>query len=926
MRPLKRMLARLKNFVMLSRGDERLREEIAEHLAMLTEENVRAGMTPKEARRQAAIKFGATEAVRESCHAERGLPRIETVLQDLRYALRMLRRSFGFSAVAVFALALGIGINTAAFTAYKAFFKRPLDARNSGQMVNTAVIVKSGETMPYFSYPDYEAYRDNLHSFSGLIAWEGIERFRLSGVGTAQKNRENATGTLVGRLGLLPATLGDAEFVTTFVVSENYFSVLGAAPIRGRLFRADDAAPEVLISANFWQQRFGGDAQILGKTIRLNGVPFAVVGVTPRDFVGTSVAVPDFFVPMSAEPLIHPGDNWLRNRDDLCCRIYGRLAPGVTMEQAQAEMNALAEHLRTLHDPPSERAKTAKIVVWPGSPFPYPLKNYGGLRYAVFLIMAGVGMVLVVACANVASLQLAQAASRHNELSIRLALGANRGRIIRQLLTESALLGLIAGAVALLFSWAILQALVVMAANAFPPGYGTFIFHVTPDPGVFAYVFGVSLVAGILFGLAPALESSRAVTSSAPKEGAGTAPVRSRRMRSTLIAGQVAISLMLMIAGGMLIRSSMRALDMDTGYDSKHTVQLAPQFPESYTAARRLAISTALRARLAALPGVAAIAQGRAPDGDGMRIAAVAVDGAQPSARNTRAVLFYTYVEPDYFKTLGIQLLSGRTFHAQAGQPEPAVVVSESAAQLLWPGENPMGRSLRLGTEGQYHEKNEIVPDGPVYQVIGVARDTRGVLLDGSDAEQIYVPMAEASMGSYPMVVRTAGDPHQVMNEAGAAISGVDPDLVATSATLDELLRETPAFGASSLAAIFASMIGVLGLLLASMGIYSTVSYLAVIRTREMGIRLALGASRRSVLALMLRESLRPVIAGVGAGICLAIGISYLLRGVLYGMKSVDGIAIVAVSAMFLAIALLAAYFPSRRATRINPMQALREE
>ena len=341
--------------------------------------------------------------------------------------------------------------------------------------------------------------------------------------------------------------------------------------MRGRTFVAGESAklsasPPALISENYWQRRFGGDPAILGKTIRLNRIAFTIVGITPHNFVGTTVEAPDFWIPLNFEPLVHPDDNWLRNRESLCCRIFARLAPGVSIDQAQAEMTLLAGQLRTLHDPHSDLGKVTKAVISPGSPFPYPL--HGGMEYAILLIMAAVGMVLVIACANVASLQLARAASRQSELGMRMSLGASRSRIIRQLLTESALLGLVAGAVALLFSWAFLQVVVVLIADAFPAEYGTFIFHVTPDLGIFAYVFCLSLVAGVLFGLAPALESSGAALSSGLKGNSGTAKASSRRMRNFLMAAQVAVSLMLLIAGSMLIRSSMRALKMDTGYDT----------------------------------------------------------------------------------------------------------------------------------------------------------------------------------------------------------------------------------------------------------------------------------------------------------------------------------------------------------------------
>ena len=910
-----------------------LEEELEFHLSMREQLNVEQGMKCGDARRDARRRFGNPVTWRERMSEIDVMIWPQTVLQDLRYGIRMLRRNAGSTIIAVLALALGIGVNTATFTAYKAFVKRPLDAQDSGQMVNVALKLRSGATAGWFSYPDYEAYRDNVHSFSGLAAWKGVDLLTLSGAGGVRSERSSAAGTLVGRLGLLPNGISDTEHASTFFVSENYFQVLGVSALRGRLFQAGDRSdeapvPSVLISENYWQKRFAGDVAILGKTIRLNGVAFTVVGVTPHNFVGTSVAVPDFWLRMSAAALVHPDENWLRDRENMCCRVFARLAEGATMGQAQAEMNVLAEHLRTLHDPQSDLGKPMSAIVWPGSPFPLPIKEYGGLKYAILLIMAAVGMVLVIACANVASLQLARAASRQNELSMRLSLGASRARIIRQLLTESALLGLIAGGTALLISWALLQALVVVVANAFPDEIGTFIFHVTPDPGIFAYVFVLSLVAGVLFGLAPALESSSTALSSALKASAGGSSLRSRRLRDALIAVQVTVSVVLMIAGSMLIRSSIRALKMDTGYNTKQTVALELQFPEGprYGAQHKLATVSELRARFAAMPGVAAMTSAWPPDGKPDRLASVSVNGEKPSPENTRAVLYYSYVQPNYFQTLEIPMLFGRGFQMEAGQPEAAVVLSESAAKTLWPGENPIGRSLRLGTDGQFHGKNDILPDGPTYQVIGVARDTRGVLMDGSDAEQIYIQLPEDRAPDYPILVRTNSDPAEFVSALGPVISAIDPGLAVTSLTLDDLLHQTPSFIGSSLAAMLASAIGLLGLLLASMGIYGTVSYIVVLRIREVGIRMALGARKGNILGLMVREGMRPVIAGLVAGMGLAMGATYLLRGVLYGLKGVDGISFAGVSALFVAAALLASYIPSRRAVRVDPVVALRYE
>jgi predicted permease len=855
----------------------------------------------------------------------------ETVLQDLRYGARILYRNVGFTTVAVIALALGIGVNTAVFTAYKAMIARPLDARDPGEMVNLALIHDSGATVFSFSNPDYEAYRDSAHSFSGLIAFNP-EYMTLSNAGGIISQRTSTAASQVGKLGLLPSGGNNAEFASVFVVSENYFKVLGVAPFRGRSFESLGTAelvssPSILISENYWQKRFAGDPAVMGKSIRLNGIDVTVVGITPHNFVGTGVAVPDFWLPLSLESLVHADDKWLRDRENQRFRLFARLAPGVSISKAQAEITLLTNHLRTLHDPNSDSAKPSTVLMWPGSPFPLPLNLYSGLRLTLLLVMAAAGMVLAVACANVSSLQLARARSRHSELCTRLSLGASRLRVIRQLLTESALLGLIAGAVALLFTWAILQVAVTLAAEALPAEYGTLVFKVTPDLKIFAYVFIISLLTGILFGLAPALDSSRSALSATAK--ASTAPTRSRRLQDFLIAAQVALSLAILIAASMLVRSSIRVLKMDTGYDIKHVVDLNFRFPEvsKYTADHKLVLVRELRTRLATLSGVDAITSAQPPDTPPFQTAAISLDGEKSSTQNVQSIVYYTYIEANYFQMLSIPLVLGRGFQSQVGQFERSVILSESAAQQLWPRQNPIGHSLRLGAiDERFHNRNELLADGPAYQVIGVARDTRGVQFDGSDSKKVYLPLPDDRLDGRPILIRTDSDLADVVRAIDPVISSIDPDLVATSSTLEEMLRRTAPFIASSLAAGVASTVGLFGLLLASMGIYGTVSYIVVLRTREIGIRMAIGAQRSDILGLILRESTRPVLAGLLAGMFLAVGISYLLRSLLYGLHTVDGISFLGVSLLFLAIALLAAYPPSRRALRVDPVVALRYE
>jgi predicted permease len=481
-----------------------------------------------------------------------------------------------------------------------------------------------------------------------------------------------------------------------------------------------------------------------------------------------------------------------------------------------------------------------------------------------------------------------------------------------------------------LFSWALLKVGTTLAAGALPVEVGTLVFDVAPDVQTFAYVFGVSLLAGILFGLAPAMESSRSAHSSAARSS--TLPVRSRRLQSFLLAAQVALSLVLMISGSMLIRSSIHALNMETGYDGKHVVELTLQFPETskYTVDRKLALVRELRSRLGALPGVAAVTSAQPPDSFSFRTSAIAlgVEKAEKAAAQTgQSLLHFTYVQANHFQTLDIPLLLGSGFQTQAGQPEHSVILSESAAKQLWPGQTALGNSLRLGpVDEKQHSLSELIPDGPAYQVVGVARDTRGVQFDGSDSKMVYLLSPEDQIQARPLLLRTASDPAGVINAIDPVVAQVDADLVATTTTLEELLRQTGPFIVSSLAAAVASTVGLLGLLLASMGIYGTVSYIVLLRTREVGIRMAIGAQKRDILGLILLETTRPVLAGLVAGMLLAVGASYLLHDVLYGLNTIDGISFAGVSLLFLAIALLAAYPPSRRAMRVDPMVALRYE
>jgi putative ABC transport system permease protein len=405
----------------------------------------------------------------------------------------------------------------------------------------------------------------------------------------------------------------------------------------------------------------------------------------------------------------------------------------------------------------------------------------------------------------------------------------------------------------------------------------------------------------------------------------GTSLGRSR-LRHGLITAQVAVSLTLMIAGGLLVRSAIQTLATDTGYDADRVVDVTLQFSDVRpdAADARTAVVDDLRSRLAAVPGVTAVTSARAPSDNGGRRAAVSTTGQEPSEENARARVYYTWVQSNYFETLGVPLIRGRGFSAPVEQGHVAIV-SDAAARRLWPAEDPIGKTLRLGTAGQFHTKSELLPDGPTWQVIGVARDTRGVTMDGSDSQQVYVPLPVERVADYPILLRTAVDPNVVVGRLAPVVAKVDPALTITTSTLQSMLRRTDAFLAASLSAAIATSISLCGLFLASMGIYSAVSYDVVLRTREVGLRMAIGAQKRDILGVVMRGSLRAVLLGLVAGLGLAVGAARLLRGVLFGLGAVDVVSFAAASLLFLVIALAASWVPSRRAMRIDPLVALRE-
>jgi predicted permease len=921
----------------LFRKDKReldLTAEIESHLQMHIEDNLRAGMTAEEARRQALIKLGGVEQTKEMVRERGGLPMLEVLLQDLRFGARMLSKNLGFTAVAVLTLALGIAANTAIFTAFDALVLRPRPVKDPNTL---AAVFRNtpGEAHGWFSYPDYIYYRDHSKSFSELTLFAfgmAVTSSDLPATGP------EAAPRVAGAVGFqLPQLLqGSAQPVMCFFVSGNYFPMLGATPLLGRTLLPEDdkanAPPVVLMSGNSWQRRFHSDPKIVGSVLHLNGVAFTVVGVTPLDYLATASSVPDLWTPIPAKIALG-----VITRQELENRLVaagfptGRLKQGVSLFDAHAELNVLATQLRTQY-PEAERNMSVSVVSG--------RNNLSGLDPEAWAVVAAamtaVALLLLIACANVASLLLARAVARRKEIAVRLALGAGRSRLLRQLLTESIMLGLLAGALGLPLATWMLHLLIVEIASALPSFWGTIALEITPDIRIFVYTLLVSCVAGIAFGLAPALQASKSDVNSALKEeGSAFGQRLSRsRLRGILIAGQMAACLVLLISSALLLRGSQRALKIDPGYEARRVAYLEMYNPANlhYSQPRLLQLNRDLIQGIANLPGVLSVAQAsRGPIG-GIRWVPVTSFDAAPSIPGANGseppVAGYSFVTPNYFETLGIPIVRGRIFTPREAEGQsPVVVISEATARRFWPAEDPIGKRLKIGSEnGTTSFPGQKDPFVASSEVIGVARDVRSMDLRKIDESYVYLPLSQTRQWTGTLLARTDGDPTPLLPAIGREVRRVDANLPVIGAPLYTMISMDPYFVVSRIGGLLASIVGALGLLLACMGVYGMVSYSVVQRTREIGIRMALGAERVQILQLMMSEGFRPILCGIAIGIVASAGVSRALSATLFGLSPLDTVSFAGVSLLLIAIALLATWLPARRATEVDPMVALRYE
>jgi predicted permease len=814
---------------------------------------------------------------------------MNTLLQDVRYAIRVLRQSPGFIAVAVLSLGLGIGANTAIFSLIDAALFRPLPVDAPDRLVSIFTTDKKNPGNLPMSHLNYLDYRDNNQVFSGVAAFT------------------------FGQMNL--TTGSETEQAVVQVVSGNYFSVLGLRAQIGRTFLPEEdqtpnSHPVVVMGHGLWERRFGRDPAVVGKTVSLNRRSFTVVGVAPKGFTGTFIFGPaDFWVPMMMHGVAQPGFDWYNERRGLFLFVFGRLKPNVTIERARAEMSVQARRLEQAYQNDNDGRGTSLL------PLLETRVNPNGRR-RVFtlagLLMTVVGIVLLIACANLAGILLARAAGRRKEIAIRLALGATRVRVTRLLLTESLVISIASGAIGLLLSYWTLTAL--LSANLPLP------FPVALNPGIDARVLGfafiLSILTGLLFGLAPAIQASRpdVVTVLKNELVAAGGRLRGLTLRKALVVFQVALSLAALIAAGLFLRSLRQAQAVDPGFEiNKVLVMTFNLGREGYTPERGRLFYEQVAERMAGLPGArsASIAQDM-PFAGGMA-RSVFLEGQQGASRNGTLVQL-NIVDPHYFEALGIPLLRGRAFTSadRPGTPQ-VVVVNQTMADQFWKGQDPIGKRFKFFGDEQYTE------------VIGVVKDSKYNALVEDPQPFLYRPLAQNYTPDATLHVRTAADAAALVATVRNAVHEIDPRLTVFDVrTLKEQVDRSLA--PQRLNVWLLTTFGVVASLLAAIGIYGVASYSVSQRTREIGIRMALGAARHDVLRLVLRQGLALIVIGVAVGLGGALIVTRLLSSLLFGVRATDLTTFVTTALMLTAVAVLATYIPAHRATRVDPLMALRYE
>ncbi len=814
---------------------------------------------------------------------------MQTLVQDLRYGARMLIRKPGFTLIAIVTLALGIGANTAIFSLINTMLLRPLPVAEPERLIFLNNVAEKGDRdFPTNSYPNYRDFRDRNDTLSGLIA------YRLAPVSLSHD--------------------GTNERLWGYLVTGNYFEVLGINPALGRLFNEDDdkkpgAHTVAVISWNCWQKRFASNPEIVGREIIVNGRSFTIVGVAPSGFKGTEIAyTPEIWFPLMMLREIEPGSDWFEARNLENIFVIGRLKSGVSSAQAESQLKAIAAQLAKEY-PNENEGKTISL-----SP-PGLFGNFmrGNVTNFAMTLMIVVGLVLLLACTNLANLLLARATERRKEIAIRLAVGASRARLVRQLLTESALLGVTGGACGLLLAYWLVDAVLSLR----PPLDIPLSTELHIDSRVFLFTAVVSLLTGVVFGLLPAMQATNPGLVPALKDETSLGGYRRSWLRNSLVVLQVTLSLVLLVCAGLVARGLQRAQLLDPGFIAQNAIEMSFDLSlQGYDRVRAKEFQRQLLDRVRAMPGVEqAGVSNYVPLSLGLSNNSIYVEGREPSRGGNTPLSMNSSAGVGFFEALGVRLIEGRDFAETDDETKPRVaVINQAFARRFWPDEGAVGK--RFSFQG---------PEGPWIEVIGIVQDGKYFSLSEDPQSFVYTAMKQAGGNSLTLIARTSGDAQGVIAGIRREIQQLDPNLpVYNVKTLVEHLDLSlfPARVAASLLGGF----GVLALMLTAIGIFGVMSYAVSQRTREIGIRMALGASAKEIFRLIVGQGLLLTLIGLVAGLALALLGTQLLSGLLYGVSAVDPVTFSAVAALLSAVAFLACWVPARRAMRVDPQIALRCE
>jgi predicted permease len=809
------------------------------------------------------------------------------LLGDLRYSLRIFKKSPGFAAIAILTLALGIGANSTIFSWINSTLLNPIPGVTHASDLVTMTEGGTAKAPIPFSYLDYMDLRNRSRSFSGMIAYH-IRPMNLTGSGKP----ERVWGTLT---------------------STNYFDVLNVRPILGRGFlpvedQKPGGAPVVVISYRLWQIRFAGNTSVIGKTLRINEQPFTIIGVAPAVFQGAQTGLrAELWIPLMMQPGLDSNRDKLQTRSETWLMLMGRLAPGVSRAQAQAEMDLLMSHI--VEQFPTSHLGNNAVTLYPLWRAPFGANAY--MYVLLPMLMAIAGVVLLLACVNVANLMLVKSVSRRREIAIRLSIGASRSRLVRQLLVESLVLSLAGGVLAMfLTAWTTGTLAEFIPPTGIPIG-----LNIPIDRAVFFVTFAISVLTGVIFGILPALRASDMSPVSVLKEEAGSASIGFHRARlsSALVVAQISLSLFLLVSAGLFIRSFRQAQRFNAGFNPDHVLLASYSLlPAGYSRARALEFHRQLLAKLEALPGVESVSLSSwVPLGYTNSSMPASPEGYVPQPHESMEIASAT-VGPNYLRTMQIPLVAGREFTVKdANTSQPVAVVNQKFAERYWPQQDPLGK--------------RIFADGVWFTVVGVAHNANYNSLNEAPQPFLYLPTFQDYDSSAVIHARVSGNPLAYTAGVEKAIHSLDADLpVYDESTLK--LRVQVASTGQRIAGTFVGAFGLLALVLAAVGVYGVIDYSTRQRSHEIGIRMALGAQQSDVFRLVLGQGLRIIIAGVCIGLVMSVVLTRFLRNILFGVGATDAVTFAAVAMLLSFVALLACYIPARRAMRVDPMVALRYE